>query len=131
MDNEFSSVIDRLINFPCRNKIKINFDAKRKFFQFSLPIYTAREILPKSVSDYVEARKNHSFKPHATVFRMKNASVVELVQEIPFQWGFQPGLRGHADEFFRMAKRMHQMLSEIAIEEQYRHALYLDVDSRE
>ena len=131
MESDFSSIVDRLVSFPCRSKVKINFDVKKKYFQFSLPIYTSRDPLPKSVADYVEARKNHTFQPHATVFRLKNANQVELVQEIPFQWGFQPGLRGHADEFFQMAKKMHRMLSEIAIEEQYKEALYLDADSRE
>ena len=130
MSEDYKGILSRLLSFPQRSQIKIDFDAKKKLFQFSLPIYSSRGTLPKSVAGYVEARKNHVFKPHSTAFRV-NADKVMLVQEIPFQWGFQPAFRDHADQFWQMAKRMHQMLSEIATEEKFKQALYLDSDFQE
>ncbi len=118
----FKELLKRLLSFPRRGQIKINFDLRKKIFQLSIPIFYS---LPQSVKTYVEARKNSTFKPHATSFQIENHKVI-LIQEIPFEMGFQETLRNQVDHFWKISKTCHQMLAEIAIEEKYKNALHLD-----
>ncbi len=130
MYDEYKDILNRLITFPLRSQIKMNFDMKRKIFHLSLPIFSSRGDLPKCVEEYVVARKNHNFKPHSTSFKLDGRKVV-LVQEIPFDWGFQPGFREHVNHFWNMGKRLNRMFAEMDLEEKYKNALYLDFDTNE
>lgn len=108
--NEFiSSVID--------GNVKIDFDTSKKVFFLSTPIFGASGALPKSVRKYVEARQNHSFNPYRTSFALEGGAQVNLIQELPFQWGFQPGFREQVKAFQKLALKCHQTLLEMAIEE--------------
>ncbi len=122
---DYINILNSLLSFPLRSQIKIDFDAKGKFFQFSIPIFSSKEGLPNSIKEYVDARKNHTFKPHETRYQLDAFQKVILTQQIPFQWGFQPGFRQQVNEFRKMAKHCHKMLSEIAIEEKFKDALNL------
>ncbi|HSX26608.1 MAG TPA: hypothetical protein VLE89_06345 [Chlamydiales bacterium] len=113
-----------------RNRIKINFDLKKKAFKISLPIFSSREELPGNIVQYVEARKSHTFKPHTTFFTLEEGKV-HLIQEIPFQWGFQPTFRHQVYHFWQMSKRLHRMFSEMNTEQNIQDALYLDSDFQE
>lgn len=121
----YKEIIDRLISYPQRGQIKIDFDVKVKIFRLSIPIFSSRTQLPISVKTYVEARKNSTFKPHVTSFQIEDLKVL-LVQEIPFTTDFQATLRQQVNEFWDMSRQMHRMLSEIAVEEKYKSALNLD-----
>jgi hypothetical protein len=118
----YKEILDRLIAYPQRGQIKIDFDLKLKIFRLSVPIFSS---LPPAVKTYVEARKNSTFMPHATSFQIEEQKVY-LKQDIPFSTDFQSTLRQHTDEFWKMSKQCHRMLSEIAVEEKYKHALHLD-----
>lgn len=121
----FREIVGRLLAYPQRGQIKIDFDLKRQVFSLSLPIFSSRLTLPQSIKKYVEARKNSIFKPHKTSFQMEDNRVL-LSQEVPFALDPQASLRNQVDHFWQMSKRCHQMLSELAIEEQYKNALHLD-----
>lgn len=121
----FKEIVDRLLSFPQRGRIKVDFDLKRKTFHLSIPIFSSPEILPKSVKDYVEARQGFTFKPHTTSFQMEGKKVL-LIQEVPFSLGFQETLRQQVERFWQMSKQCHRMLSEMAVEEKYRDALHVD-----
>jgi len=128
MSEDYKEILDRMISFPLRSQIKIDFDLSKKHFLLSVPIYTSRGLIPSSVKEYVEARKNHRFKPHETTFQFEGRAGVKLVQELPFQFGFQPGLREQIVAFWKLAKHCHRLLMELAVEEKYRSALHLDFD---
>lgn len=121
----YEEIIDRLVSFPQRYQIKIDFDEKQKVFRLSVPIFSSKEGLAQSVKNYVEARKNSTFKPHVTSFQTEGNEVF-LKQEIPFQAGFQETLRSHADQFWQMSRKCHRMLCELFVEERYQGALNLD-----
>lgn len=126
----FKEIVDRLLLFPQRGRIKIDFDLKRKIFLLSTPIFSSSSTLPQVVKDYVEARKNSTFKPHTTSFQIEGNKVL-LSQEIPFSLGFQETLRQQVDHFWQMSKKCHRMLSEMAVEEEYKGALNLDFSDNE
>src|SRR3989338_10753892 len=117
MSEDFSEILHRLISFPLRSQIKIDFDLKKKIFCLSIPIFYSQTGLPDSVKEYVEARKKHTFKPHKTSFQFEGTQKVLLVQTIEFSFSSQLGFRQEIDEFWKMAKRCHQMLSELSVEE--------------
>lgn len=123
----FKEFVDRLISFPRRGQIKINFDLNKKIFHLSIPIFSS---IPQCVKTYVDARKNSTFRPHTTSFQIENHKVF-LIQEIPFELGFQDTLRQEVDHFWKISKKCHQMLSEMAIEEKYKDALHLDTHFEE
>jgi len=106
----------RLMSFPVKSQIKIDFDQDKKFVQLSSIIYRSGREVPLSVRKYVEARFGMTFKPHKSFFLLEN-DTVKLVQEIPFELGFQKTLREESHAFWRMAKGCSQMLLEIAAEE--------------
>lgn len=130
MSDDIKEILNRLVSSPLRSQIQIDFDAVKKIFILSVPIFSTRFSLPLSIKEYVEARRNHIFKPHATSFQMEGTKAVKLVQEIPFHWGFQPSFREQIDHFWQLAKACHRTLSEIAIEEKYKSALYTQRDSK-
>jgi hypothetical protein len=129
MADDIKEILNRLISTPKEREIQVDFDLEKKIFSLSIPIYSSHATLPRSVKEYVEARRGRSFKPHSTSFQIKEERRVDLVQEIPFRWGFDPGSRQEILDFLQLAKRCHRMLYEIAIEEKYKEALqYLDSD---
>src|SRR3989338_4844139 len=128
MSDDYKEVLERMISFPLRSQIKIDFDLGKKKVVLSLPIYGSHSPLPLSVKEYVESRKNHRFKPHETMFQFEGDAKIKLVQELPFQFGFQPGLRDQIVSFWKLAKHCHRTLIEIAVEEKYHSALHLDPD---
>lgn len=128
MSEEYNQIIERLVSLPLKSQIKIDFDFAKRNFILSVPIFFSKKSLPSSVKEYVEARQNHRFKPHETSFKLSGAGKVNLVQEVPFQWGFQPGLREQVMAFWKLSKHCHRLLVEIAVEEKYHSALHLDPD---
>lgn len=90
----YKEILDRLLSFPQRGNIRIHFDLKKKKFILSAPIYSTRSKLPQSINAYVNARKEHTFRPHATSFQLEEKRVL-LQQEIPFVADFQETLRQH------------------------------------
>jgi len=124
--SEFEAMIQKLISLPLRGQIEIDFNAKEKHFQVLAPIFKSKKSMPQSVKEYVVARKGHIFKPHATFFQMDGEERVLLIQQIPFS--FSPALREEVDHFWQIARHMHRILSEIAIEEKFKAALDLDAD---
>lgn len=118
-------ILDRLLTYPQRGQVQINFDAKNRTFQLSIPIFSNVSGLPSEVKKYVQKRKGRTFKPHDTQFKMDRKKVY-LIQEIPFCLDFQETLRGKADSFWKMSQNCHRMLLEMAEEEMYKDALFLD-----
>lgn len=122
--DSFKTILERLISFPLRNQVQMNFDLKKQIFRLTVPIFSSKKSLPPVVKGYVEARQGRAFKPHATTFVLEEDKKVLLVQEFPFQWGFQPtSLRDQIYEFCRLAKQCHRILMELAVEETYKDAL--------
>lgn len=109
--------MNEFISSSIEGKVKIDFDTSRKVFFLSIPIFSSSGPLPKSVKQYVEARQNHSFNPYRTSFCLEGESQVNLIQELPFHWGFQPSFREQVQAFQKLALKCHQILLEIAIEE--------------
>ncbi len=105
------------VSAPFNGKVKIDFDSSKRVFFLSAMIFDCPAGLPSSVKAYVDARQNHSFKPYKTSFRVSGKNQVELIQEIPFQWGFQPGFRGQIATFRKLGSKCYQTLLEIAVEE--------------
>lgn len=95
---------------PLKPPIQISYEEK---ISLSTPIFSPFGPLPKSISEYVEKRKGHQFKPHVTYFVEKEGSIF-LVQEIS---GSQESLRQQLASFWALAQRCHQMFKEIALEE--------------
>lgn len=126
MSEEFKEIFERMLSLPLKSEIKIGFDLQTKKFILSVPIYKSDSKLPLSVKEYVEARRNHTFKPHETLFELDGENQVKLVQSLPFQWGYQPGLREQIVSFWKLSKHCHRVLLELAVEEKYRSALHLD-----
>ena len=110
--------------FSGTNEIKVDFDVKKKIFRLIAPIFSGGNELPLVVKKYVESRKERTFKPHTTSFKIENNTVL-LVQEISFSLDFQTTLRAEIDQFWKMSKSCHKMLSEMALEDKYKDALYL------
>lgn len=113
--DDLEELLSRHMALPMKSQVKFNFDAGKKSFQLSAPIYKGRKI-PESIIKYVEARKERSFKPHKTSFTLDENQDVRLIQEIPFN-RFQPTTRQLMIEFLALAKKCHQMLAEMAAEE--------------
>jgi|SRR5579872_5161467 len=122
-------VLGRLLSTPLRGQIKIDFDVKNQCYVLSVPIFSSNSGLPSSIFSYVDARKNHEFKPHATTFQLEKADRVEkvvIMQKIAFSCFTYPALRLHVNHFWKMARKCRSMLSEIALEEKLQDALYLN-----
>ncbi len=117
----YREIIERLLSYPQREQIQIDFDLKKKIFRLSVPIFLSKK-LPEKVKEYVLARKDLAFKPHATHYRIDGEKIF-LTQEIPFLHDFQSTTRGEVEHFLHLSKHCHKMLSEIAIEDVYKNAL--------
>ena len=120
-----NDILRHLVSAPKENHIEIDFDLRKKIFYLIISIYMSQTALPRGVKEYVDARKNRTFKPHSTRFELEGEKVVKLIQEIPFRWGFAPGSRQEILEFLHLAKKCHRTLYEIALEEKYKEALDL------
>ena len=114
---ELEEVLSRLMKGPFMSQVKIDFDRTKQIFLLSAPIFRAGKEIPSSILAYVDARKEKTFKPYKTSFSLDENLDVQLTQEVPFQWGFQPTSRKLVLEFLQLAKKCRQMLSEIAAEE--------------
>jgi hypothetical protein len=126
----FKEIVDHFVFAPRKNQIKIDFNLRKKNIHLSIPIFFAREGLPKVIKDYIETRKNSHFKPHITSFQMDEKSVL-LLQEIPFAIDFQESMRKGVSEFCQLAKHCTSLLSELAIEDRLKGALHLDTHLQE
>src|SRR5579872_54400 len=84
--DELELKLMRLMSFPLKGQIKIDFDQDKKIFSLSVPIFrSGRREVPLAVQKYVEARKGMTFEPHATSYHhAENVNQVRLVQELPF-----------------------------------------------
>lgn len=117
------------IAIPFLGKIKIDFDQEKKAFFLTCPIFCTSGVLPSSVRKYVEARESTSFKPYKTSFKIRSSDQVDLIQELPFRWGFQPNFREHIHAFRKIAAHCHHTLLEISIEEKLAQVEELFVDA--
>ena len=115
--DELQLILARLMSYPSKSQIKIDFDRTKQIFLLSAPIYRSDAQIPSSVLSYVDARKEKTFQPYKTSFCLDENLDVRLVQEVPFQWGFQPTTRQLVLQFLHLAKKCHEMLMEIAAEE--------------
>lgn len=117
--DELEESLIPLMSFPLKSQVKVDFDDHKKVFSLSIPIFrSGKTPVPSSVQSYVMARAGMSFQPHVTSYRHREAeNLIQLIQEIPFTWGFQAPLRQQVVQFWELAKRCHVMLAEIAAEE--------------
>lgn len=120
----YKEIVERLLSYPQKGHIQIDFETKKQCFRLTVPIFSSKSPLPTKIKEYVEARKNSTFKPHSTRYFLKENQVL-LVQEISFTLDFQATLRTEVDHFWKISRQCHKMLSEIAIEEIYKDALNL------
>lgn len=118
----YKEILEKLLSFPQKGHIQIKFDLKKKIYQLSAPIFSSKK-LPASVKGYVSARENFHFKPHSTSYKVDGEKVF-LIQEIPFSLDFQSSTRLDLNEFLTLSRHCQKMLSEIAIEESYKGALF-------
>jgi hypothetical protein len=118
----YKDSIEMILSYPQRSQIKIDFDSKKQFFQFTIPIFSSVEGLPIKVKDYVVARRDLTFKPHSTSYHLRGNKVL-LVQEVPFAIDSQSNLRSQTDQFWQLAVECHKMLSEISAEETIQNAV--------
>jgi mRNA-degrading endonuclease HigB of HigAB toxin-antitoxin module len=113
----FEEILFKML--PKRGEIEVDFDAKRRVFRLSSPIFSSQE-MPKQVKEYVEAREGMTFKPHSTLFRVEGHEI-RLIQEVPFNFGFQETLRMQIDRFKAMSKVCRERFAEMALEEKYQN----------
>src|SRR5579872_3296479 len=97
----YKEIIERMLSYPQRGQIQVDFDVKGQCFRLSVPIFSSKKELPTKIKEYVDARKSSTFKPHATSYDL-NDNKVMLVQQIPFEFGYQTTLRGEIDQFWKM-----------------------------
>lgn len=95
--------------------INLKLDLSKKSFQLSAPVFCATS-MPKNIQNFIDARKNHNFQPHATAFQ-KNTSHIALVQEISFNAFFRSTLRRQLAEFKKMVRSCKKMFTEMDEEE--------------
>ena len=114
--------MNEIVSTLLKGKIKIDFDPSKKVFFLSMPIFCSPSGLPLSVRQYVDSRQNYSFNPYRTSFQFEGETYVNLVQELPFQWGFQLSFREQVRSFRKLAAHCHHLLVEIAVEEKMRFA---------
>src|SRR3989338_1183606 len=114
----YRNKIKNVVSRKTKSLIRIDVDVKKRVFQLKSLIFHARNSLSPSVKKYVQAREGKFFQPHSTFFFLEGEEKVALVQEIPFQWGFQPvSLKGKICEFCKMSQKCREMLMEMAIED--------------
>ena len=113
---ELETIINRLVQLPLKNQMAVDFDKENKIFRLSAIIYRAPTHIPSSLKKYVQNLQGKSFRPHKTSYKIEDSNV-HLIQEVPFHSHCQSTLRNHTIEFWRLARRCNEMLSEIAAEE--------------
>ncbi len=128
MENDFNEILNNLVSYPRKSQIQIDFDLEKRLFILSVPIHGCKKSITSSVKKYVESRKEIKFKPHATFFKLEEDKQVLLIQEIPFQYEMGEGSKKDILYFYQLAKKCHQMLNEIALEEHRKAALDLMQD---
>ncbi len=116
--DELELKLIRLMSFPLKSQIKIDFDMGKQIFLLSVALYRSGTEVPPSLRKYVQAREGMTFRPHKTSYRLEN-EVVTLIQEVPCERGYQQTLRQQTLQFWQMAKSCHQMLMEIAAEDKF------------
>jgi len=115
--DELEAKLIRLMSYPLKSQIKIDFDQSKRIFRLSSVIYrSGKKEVPRILQNYVTARQGMTFQPHSTSYHHVE-NEIQVIQEIPFQWGFQATLRTQIHEFWNLAKHCHQMLMEMAAEE--------------
>lgn len=119
----YKGIFERLLSFPQRGQIQVDFDLKKKTFRLSAPIFSSKKLSGK-IKEYVEAREKLTFRPHNTSYEIHGETVL-LIQEIPFALDFQQTTRKSVDQFLTLSRYCHKMLSEIEIEDIYKNALHL------
>ena len=112
---ELETIVNRLVQLPLKNQMAVYFDKKNKIFRLSTIIYRAPTNIPLNLKKYVHNLEGRTFRPHKTSYKIEDTHV-HLLQEIPFSSGCQSTLRNHTIEFWRLARKCNQMLSEIAAE---------------
>lgn len=113
--DELEYLINRLVKIPLKKAVSVDFNRDNKTFRLTSVVYEAPTKLPTSLESYIKKLEGRTFQPHKTSYVVENTKI-HLVQELPFEWGFQPGFRNHTIEFWRLSKHCHAMLSEIATE---------------
>lgn len=100
--------------------IEVEWIESRKIFVLSSIVYRAPHFFPECLRKYVGARQGKTFRPHRTVFSLRDESVL-LQQEIEEKYS----LRKELVEFSRMCSCVQEMLQDIAREELQEKALAL------
>jgi hypothetical protein len=130
---DYKGILDGLPTAPSGEQIQVSFDPKNEFYQLSVPVFADLLGVPNAIKSYVEARKESTFKPHATTFEIKKMGGIEkvfIVQRIGFDH-FLPrvlplALRREVNHFWKMARKCRGMFSEISLEEKFKDALDLE-----
>ncbi len=107
-------IVDRLLAYHKNNQIKIDFDEDLRIFRFKSCLMS--QDISESVKNYIRARKGFTFSPHQSYYEIERGSIF-LIQEIPFDLGFQETMRAQVDIFLDMSKSCRRMLCEICAEE--------------
>jgi len=94
------------------NSISIKIDTENKTLCFSALLLATRRAVPREVFTYVEKRKDLSFKPYTTTFRMKDLRHVELVQEVPYT----PTVRRQIVSFWHLVQKCRTLFIDLAKE---------------
>ena len=94
------------------NSISIKIDTENKTLSLSALLLATRQPVPREVFTYVEKRKDLTFKPHATAFRMKDLRHVELIQEVPYT----PTIRREIVSFWHLVQKCRVMFTDLAKE---------------
>ena len=124
------NMIDRLLTYPQRGEVQVNFDVRKRVMYFSIPIFSDILGLPEEIKKYIFKRKGRAFNPHKTKFKMDSRKAY-LTQEIPFSLDFQETMRGKADSFWKISQSCHKMFLEMVQEEKYKSALFIDRSSKQ
>lgn len=111
----YKSFIDRFFPFSRKSCLHLDFDVEKKMFRISMPIFHS-EKLPDKVKEYVDKRKNFSFRPHSTTYEIRGEKIY-LTQFIGENIDFQASTRKDIHQFFQLTKHCRKILNEIAAEE--------------
>jgi hypothetical protein len=107
----------RLFSTPLKEQIEIQIDHKEKFLILSVPIYRGDGGGSPSIHAYVARRQGLTFLPHQTSFEWVEPNQVILVQKVAFDAETAMTTRKQYIAFWQMAKRCHEMLVEMRVEE--------------
>lgn len=102
---------------PLEKRIEVQTD---RFLRLTSTVLSARTQLPTPVTDYLKKVEPLTFLPHQTRFQLLSATQVRVIQEISFQWGFQPSFRQQIISFWHLVKRTRRVLLDLIEEEKER-----------